>query len=70
MGGLFFCKKVDLSHNAGQIMYSICIFILHFTFFAGCVRAQRTPPPAYGPKDFRNVGIHSRYRPVVHAACT
>jgi len=25
-------------------------FILHFTYLGGCVRTQRTPPPAYGPE--------------------
>ena len=31
--------------NAGCIMDSISIFILHFANLGGCVRTQRNPPP-------------------------
>jgi len=84
-----FCKKVENLEcffvksgpflNAGCIMYSISIFILHFTYFGGVVRTQRTPlpsglwwicrillpPPAFlrGP-----IGLHIVQRPAM-AVC-
>jgi len=42
MGGVFVKSGPFL--NAGCIMYSINIFILHFTYLGGCIRTQRTPP--------------------------
>ena len=47
--GVFFCKKSGPFLNAGCIMNSISIFILHFTYLGGCVRTQRTPS-AYWPE--------------------
>ena len=44
-----FCKESGLFLNALCIMYSISIFILHFTYLGGCVSTQRTPLAAYGP---------------------
>jgi len=47
--GVFFIKSEPFL-NAGCIMYSISIFYFTFYLFGGCVRTQRTPPPAYGPE--------------------
>ena len=50
-GGVF-CKKSRPFLNAGCIMYSTSIFLFYILLICGCVRTQRTPPPAYGPIPF------------------
>jgi len=45
--GVFFCKKSEPFLNAGCIMYSISIFILHFTYSGDAYVPNA--PPAYGP---------------------
>jgi len=55
-GGVFFCKKVDLSSTQGALCTVGPISIFYFTFYlfgGGCVRTQRTPP-SYGP-DFEEI---------------
>ena len=45
-GGGCFCKESGPFLNAGRIMYSIkYFFILHFTYWGGCVHTQCTPLP-------------------------
>jgi len=47
--GVFFVKSGPFL-NAGCIMYISVFFILHFTYFGGCVvRTHLTHPPAYRP---------------------
>ena len=41
---VFFCKKSGPFLNVGCIMYSISIFILHFTYLGGAY-APNAPPP-------------------------
>ena len=43
-GGVFFCKKVDLSSTQGALRTVSVFFILHCTYLGECVRTRRTPP--------------------------
>ena len=48
--GVFFCKKWAFPQLRVHYVQYQYFFILHFTYWGwGCVRTQRTPPPAYGP---------------------
>jgi len=47
MGGGVFCKKWTFPQRRVHYVYSISIFILHFTHLG--VRTHPTHPPTYGP---------------------
>jgi len=49
--GVLFVKSGPFL-NAGCIMYSMSIFILHFTYLGVRTHPAHRPPPAYGPDTF------------------
>ena len=44
-GGVFFCKKVDLSSTQGALCTVSVFFILHFTYLGGGVGAYAPNAP-------------------------
>ena len=65
MGGVvFFVKKWTFPTTQGKLC-TVSVFLFYILLFLLGAYIW-----AYGPKDFRNVDLHSRYRPVVHAVCT
>ena len=48
--GVFFCKKWTFHQRTVHcVQYQNFLFYILLFFWGGCVRTQRTPPPAYGP---------------------